>query len=53
VDHAEEIYRAAQEPKELWVVRGFGHAEGTATAELVGRIGRWAASAVRKRAPQP
>jgi pimeloyl-ACP methyl ester carboxylesterase len=45
-EHAREIYAAAQEPKELWIVPGFGHAEAAADAALVDRIGRWVADAV-------
>jgi pimeloyl-ACP methyl ester carboxylesterase len=48
VDHAKEIYAAAQEPKELWVVPGFGHAEAAAPGALVDRIGRWVAHVVRQ-----
>jgi pimeloyl-ACP methyl ester carboxylesterase len=39
VDHAEALYAAAREPKELWVIEGFGHAESGATRELLDRIG--------------
>jgi fermentation-respiration switch protein FrsA (DUF1100 family) len=45
-EHAREIYAAAQEPKELWIVPGFGHAEAAADDALVDRIGRWVAAAV-------
>jgi len=46
VDHAERIYDAAHDPKELWIVPGFGHAErGTAPA-LIGRISTWIRQAV-------
>jgi pimeloyl-ACP methyl ester carboxylesterase len=41
VDHAERIYAAANEPKELWIVPGFGHAERATGPQLVRRIGRW------------
>lgn len=44
LDHAEQIYEAAGEPKELWIEPGFGHAESAATPELVRRIGGWALS---------
>ena len=33
--------RAAREPKELWVVPGFGHAERGVSNDLTDRIGRW------------
>jgi pimeloyl-ACP methyl ester carboxylesterase len=44
--HAEALYAAAGEPRELWIEPGFGHAEAAAAREasgreLVGRIGRW------------
>ena len=44
--HAEALYAAAGEPRELWIEPGFGHAEAAAAREadgreMVGRIGRW------------
>ncbi|MGH3157004.1 MAG: alpha/beta hydrolase, partial [Streptosporangiaceae bacterium] len=47
-DHAEEIYAAAREPKDLWIVPGFGHAESAASAALVDRIGRWVTKAIER-----
>ncbi|MEU3165360.1 alpha/beta fold hydrolase [Streptosporangium sp. NPDC006930] len=44
LDHAYQIYEAANEPKELWIEPGFGHAETAATPDLVRRVGRWAAT---------
>jgi pimeloyl-ACP methyl ester carboxylesterase len=41
VAHATQLYEAANEPKELWIVPGFGHAESSADAALLDRIGRW------------
>jgi pimeloyl-ACP methyl ester carboxylesterase len=41
VEHADQLYAAAREPKELWIVPGFGHAESGSTPELLDRIGRW------------
>jgi len=41
VDHAQRIYDAAVEPKELWIIPGFGHAERYASPELLRRIGTW------------
>jgi pimeloyl-ACP methyl ester carboxylesterase len=41
VDHAERIYAAANDPKELWIVAGFGHAERAIGPQLAKRIGRW------------
>ena len=40
VEHPEALYAAAREPKELWLLEGFGHAETAATPELLDRIGR-------------
>ena len=33
------IYAAAKEPKELWLLEGFGHAENAATPEILDRLG--------------
>ena len=41
VEHAHQLYEAAREPKELWVVPGFGHAESGSNAALVDRIAAW------------
>jgi pimeloyl-ACP methyl ester carboxylesterase len=46
VDHAEQLYAAAHQPKELWIVPGFGHAEGGAKPALLDRIGGWLLAAV-------
>lgn len=43
LDHAQDLYAAAGEPKELWIEPGYGHAEAAATPALVHRIGRWVA----------
>jgi pimeloyl-ACP methyl ester carboxylesterase len=40
VEHPNALYDAAREPKELWLVEGFAHAENAATPELLDRIGR-------------
>jgi pimeloyl-ACP methyl ester carboxylesterase len=40
-EHARQLYMAAQEPKELWLLPGMGHAEAACTSDLVDRIGRW------------
>jgi len=43
-EHATRLYEAAREPKELWLLRGFGHAESGAVAhgeDLVRRISGW------------
>jgi pimeloyl-ACP methyl ester carboxylesterase len=41
VDHAQRIFDAAEEPKELWIVPGFGHAESGAGPQLIERVGTW------------
>jgi pimeloyl-ACP methyl ester carboxylesterase len=41
LEHAEQLYAAAREPRELWVEPGFGHAEAAATPDLVKRIAGW------------
>jgi pimeloyl-ACP methyl ester carboxylesterase len=40
-EHARQLYMAAKEPKELWLVPGMGHAEAACTSELVDRIAGW------------
>jgi pimeloyl-ACP methyl ester carboxylesterase len=40
VEHPEALFAAARDPKELWLVEGFGHAESAATPELLDRLGR-------------
>ena len=37
-DHAEQLFEAASQPKELWIVPGFGHAESAVSAALIDRI---------------
>jgi pimeloyl-ACP methyl ester carboxylesterase len=46
VDHAEQLYAAANEPKELWIIPGFGHAESSTKPALLDRIGGWLLAAV-------
>lgn len=43
LDHAEQLYAAAREPRELWIEAGFGHAEASVTRDLVSRIATWVA----------
>jgi fermentation-respiration switch protein FrsA (DUF1100 family) len=45
-DHAEQLYEAARDPKELWIVPGFGHAETGAKPALLDRIAGWMTGAV-------
>lgn len=46
-DHAEQIFEAARQPKELWVVPGLGHAEAAMSDPLIDRIAAWAAGSGR------
>jgi pimeloyl-ACP methyl ester carboxylesterase len=39
LEHPQALYDAANEPKELWLIEGFGHAESGATPDLLDRIG--------------
>ncbi|MDQ1711893.1 MAG: hypothetical protein QOE45_1343 [Frankiaceae bacterium] len=41
LEHPNALYAAANEPKTLWLVPGFAHAESGATPELLDRIGRY------------
>ncbi|HEY1627306.1 MAG TPA: alpha/beta fold hydrolase [Streptosporangiaceae bacterium] len=40
-EHARQLYQAAREPKELWMLPGMGHAESATSDELVDRIAGW------------
>lgn len=40
VEHPQALYAAAAEPKELWLLEGFGHAESAATPDMLDRLGR-------------
>jgi fermentation-respiration switch protein FrsA (DUF1100 family) len=57
-DHGQQLYDAAAEPKELWLIPGFGHAERHTDDALVDRIAAWADKASagaspRAKGPQP
>ncbi len=45
-EHGQQLYDAAREPKELWLLPGFGHAERHTDDALTDRIAAWAAAAV-------
>ncbi len=45
-EHARQLYAGAREPKELWMIPGFGHAERATDDELADRIVGWVATAV-------
>ena len=51
VEHAHQLYQAAKEPKELWVVPGFGHAESGSSDALLDRIAAWADQVTARQAP--
>ncbi|WP_067828847.1 alpha/beta hydrolase [Actinomadura kijaniata] len=42
LEHARQLYEAARDPRELWIEPSFGHAEVSATPDLIERIGAWA-----------
>ena len=44
-DHAAELFEAARQPKELWIVPGLAHAESAIGAAQLDRIAKWAAAA--------
>jgi pimeloyl-ACP methyl ester carboxylesterase len=46
VDHAQRLYDAARDPKDLWLIPGMGHAESGAGPQVVKRIGTWITEAV-------
>jgi pimeloyl-ACP methyl ester carboxylesterase len=48
VEHPQALYAAAAEPKELWLEKGFAHAETGASSELLDRIGRHLATLVAR-----
>jgi pimeloyl-ACP methyl ester carboxylesterase len=53
VDHAEQLYAGARDPKELWIVPGFGHAESAAGPDQLDRIGGWLRTAAAPAAVSP
>lgn len=44
LEHPHALVRAAGPTAELWLVEGFGHAEGAMDAALADRIGQWIAA---------
>lgn len=40
-EHARQLYAAANEPKELWIIPGMGHAESGTSDDLAMRIAAW------------
>jgi pimeloyl-ACP methyl ester carboxylesterase len=53
VHHGQRLYQAAREPKELWIVPGFGHAESGADGPLLDRIAAWVRENALVTAPGP
>jgi pimeloyl-ACP methyl ester carboxylesterase len=45
-EHGRQLYASAREPKELWLLPGFGHAERATDDKLADRIAAWVTSAV-------
>jgi pimeloyl-ACP methyl ester carboxylesterase len=45
-EHARQLYMAAREPKDLWLLPGMGHAEAASSQDLVDRIGGWIGRAI-------
>jgi pimeloyl-ACP methyl ester carboxylesterase len=41
-DHGQQLYDAAREPKEFWMIPGFGHAERHTDDALADRLAAWA-----------
>ena len=50
-EHARQLYVAAGEPKELWLMPDMGHAESACGQELVDRISRWIGQATSPARP--
>jgi pimeloyl-ACP methyl ester carboxylesterase len=46
-EHARQLYRAAREPKELWILPALGHAESAVDQPLTDRIAHWITQATR------
>ena len=51
-EHARQLYMAAGEPKELWLIPDMGHAESACGQELVDRISRWISEATAPARPR-
>jgi pimeloyl-ACP methyl ester carboxylesterase len=49
-EHGHQLYEAAREPKEFWLLPGFGHAERYTDDALADKIAAWAAAAVAAQA---
>lgn len=47
LEHAYQLYDAAGDPRELWIIPGMGHAESACSDDLADRIAAWASEAAR------
>jgi pimeloyl-ACP methyl ester carboxylesterase len=45
-EHARQLYAGAREPRELWLIPGFGHAERATDDHLIDRITGWITNAI-------
>jgi pimeloyl-ACP methyl ester carboxylesterase len=52
-EHGRELYEGARDPKELWMLPGFGHAERATDDVLTDRIAAWVATAVTQQGAAP
>jgi alpha-beta hydrolase superfamily lysophospholipase len=52
-EHGRELYEGARDPKELWMLPGFGHAERATDEALTDRIAAWVATAVTQQGAAP
>lgn len=52
-EHGHELYDGAREPKELWLLPDFGHAERAMEESVVDRIAAWVAKAVTQQGTAP
>jgi fermentation-respiration switch protein FrsA (DUF1100 family) len=48
-EHARQLYAAARDPKELWIIPGMGHAESGTSEDLATRIAAWVDKQARLR----
>jgi fermentation-respiration switch protein FrsA (DUF1100 family) len=52
-EHARQLYLAAKEPKELWLLPEMGHAEAGTSQDLVDRISSWIEAAITTGTAEP
>jgi pimeloyl-ACP methyl ester carboxylesterase len=52
-EHGRELYEGARDPKELWTLPGFGHAERSTDDGLTDRIAAWVVAAVTQQGAAP